>query len=296
MAAASLRLVPSNLHETVVEMFRHRPALAADLLAGVLGVELPAFERARWESAELVDLAPAQYRADAVIALADADGPVLAVVVEVQLARDAAKRWSWPVYVATLRARMRCPTLLLVVCVDAAVARWAAAPIELGNPGARIPPTVLGPDLLPVITAAGAAVTPEVAVLAAMAHGADPARTGVLKVLVDALASVEVEHAVLYAELVFAALPEAARHHLEALMSTHTYEYLSEYAQKFVAQGQAVGEAVGEARAVLAVLAARGIEVSDATRARIGECDDLAQLDEWVRRAATADSVDDLFA
>ena len=106
------------------------------------------------------------------------------------------------------------------------------------------------------------------------------------------LASVETEHAVLYAELVFAALPHAARKHLEALMSTQTHSYISEYAKKFIAQG----EARGEARSVLAVLDARGINVPEDTRNRITSCTDLDQLHTWVRRAATATSIDDLFS
>jgi hypothetical protein len=32
--------MPSHLHETLVEMFRDRPALAAELLAGPLGVSV----------------------------------------------------------------------------------------------------------------------------------------------------------------------------------------------------------------------------------------------------------------
>ncbi|MGQ0773631.1 MAG: hypothetical protein ACT4NY_04290 [Pseudonocardiales bacterium] len=285
-----------------MELFRHRPSLAADLLTGVLGMDLPSYEGVRLEAAECVDLAPAEYRADAVVVLTDAGIPVL--VVEVQLTRDRRKWWRWPVYVATLRARLQCPTVLLVVCVDAAVAQWAATPIELGNPGALLPPSVLGPDLIPVVSEAGPA--PELVVLSAMAHGGDPARSGVLNVLVGALASVEIGHAGLYAELVLAALPAAARRHLEALMSTHTYEYLSEYAQKFVAQGKVEGKAEGkaegkvegkaegEARAVLAFLEARGIGVPGSAHVRIGACRDLGQLDAWVRRAATIDTIDDL--
>lgn len=292
VVVGSVGLVPSNQHEILVEMFRHRPSLAVDLLAGVLGVELPAHEGVRLEAAEAVDLFPAEYRADAVVVLSGAGAVVAAVVVEVQLARDRGKWWSWPQYVVSLRARLRCPPVLLVVCVDAVVAAWSATPIELGNPGARIPPSVLGPGLIPVVAKAGeAARSPELVVLSAMAHGGDPARSAVLDVLVGALALVETEHAVLYAELVLAALPSAARCHLEALMSTHTYEYLSEYALKFVAQG----EAKGEAKAVLAVLEARGVMVSEDARTRIGECRDLDQLDAWVRRAVTVDSIEDLF-
>ena len=54
------------------------------------------------------------------------------------------------------------------------------------------------------------------------------------------------------------------------------------------AEGLTQGEAVGEARAILTLLDARGIAVSEAVRARILACTDLATLDRWVRRAATA--------
>jgi hypothetical protein len=35
--------------------------------------------------------------------------------------------------------------------------------------------------------------------------------------------------------------------------------------------------------------------VPDDARTRITECSDLNQLDTWIRRAATAESIDDLF-
>ena len=71
---------------------------------------------------------------------------VLAVIVEVQLNPDRDKQWTWPVYIATLRARLRCPTMLLVVCPDPAVARRCGAPINLGQPGLTLCPLVIGPD------------------------------------------------------------------------------------------------------------------------------------------------------
>nr|WP_225312158.1 hypothetical protein [Microbispora cellulosiformans] len=47
---------------------------------------------------------------------------------------------------------------------------------------------------------------------------------------------------------------------------------------------------------MLTILEVRGISVSDSDRAFIKACTDLGLLDEWVRRAATATSVADLFA
>lgn len=244
------------------------------------------------ESGEFGDVTPTEYRADAVVVLTAGEAPVLAVVVEVQLRRDRDKRWSWPVYLTTLRARLRCPVVLLVVCVDSSTATWCAEPIDVG-PCARVVPVVLGPDRVPVVTDADrAAEAPELAVLSAMAHGSDPDREQVLDALVGALSHVDRERAGLYSDVVLAALPAAARRYLEAMMSTGTWEWQSDYARGLVAEGRTEGEA----RALLAVLDARGVEVPEEARERITTCTDLDQLDGWVRRAATATSVEDLFA
>lgn len=222
--------------------------------------------------------------------------PVLAVVLEVQRDRDLDKRWSWPVYVTTLRARLRCPTVLMVVCIDAAIASWCAVPIELGNPGTRMVPLVLGPDRVPVVTdVEQASRVPELAVLSAVAHGSGPDRGKVFGALLGGLDTVDEERAKLYLDVVLDALPTAARSYLEALMAAGTYEYRSDFARRYVGQGRAEGNAEGEARALLAVLDARGISVPEDARTRITSCTDLDQLDTWVRRAVTADSVQDLF-
>ncbi|WP_433183147.1 hypothetical protein [Actinoallomurus sp. CA-150999] len=55
------------------------------------------------------------------------------------------------------------------------------------------------------------------------------------------------------------------------------------------------GKAEGRARAILIVLDAQGFEVPEDARARVGECTDLEQLDVWLRRAAVAASIDDVF-
>jgi hypothetical protein len=60
--------------------------------------------------------------------------------------------WPWPVYVVNTRARLRCPVALLVVCPDAGIAAWCAAPMETGHQGFVLRPLVLGPDRVPVVT------------------------------------------------------------------------------------------------------------------------------------------------
>jgi hypothetical protein len=279
--------MPSSQHEALIEIFRHRPSLAAELLAGTFGIALPDHEQARLDSADLPDLAPTEYRADAVVVLTIGDRPVLAVVVEVQLRRDQTKRWSWPVYLATLRARLRCPTVLLVISADEHTATWCGTPIPLGHPGLVLTPLVLGPERVPVVIDPDQAVrVPELAVLSAIAHPAHPDRLLVWHALLTALATVDQDRSNLYADVVLAALPVAARRELEALM-TRTYEYQSDFARRYYGQGLA--------ESVLAVLDARGVTVPDAVRTLITESRDPRQLDRWLRRAATAESVDDLF-
>jgi hypothetical protein len=286
--------MPSTLHEALVQMFRHRPSLAAELLTSALGVDLPNYQQATLASGDLTDLVPTEYRADAVVVLTSADQPVLAVVVEAQLGRDRAKRWTWPVYLTTLRARLRCPAVLLVICVDAPTAGWCAGPIELGHPGWVLVPLVLGPDQVPVVTDVDqASRAPELAMLSAVTHARHPDGDKVLSALAGALSAVGQPWVTLYSDVVFAVLPAAARRYLEAIMTagTFAYEYKSDFVRKYVFEGRAEGLA----EAVLTNLDARGIDVPDEARARITGCTDLDQLKLWVRQAATATSIDDVF-
>jgi predicted transposase/invertase (TIGR01784 family) len=56
------------------------------------------------------------------------------------------------------------------------------------------------------------------------------------------------------------------------------------------------GEATGTAKAILAVLAARGLVVDEAIRARILGCTDAATLGRWLPRAVTATSAEEAAA
>ena len=105
-----------------------------------------------------------------------------------------------------------------------------------------------------------------------------------------AVGALDDERAKLYADLVFASVDGAARAILEALMASGNYEYQSDFARRYVAQGRAEGETSGRVHALLAVLAARGIDVPDEVRALIAACTEIARLDVWLARAATATS------
>lgn len=143
-------------------------------------------------------------------------------------------------------------------------------------------------------TGFAAAGNPELAVLSAIVHGADPDRGGVLDVLPAAFEAVGEQRALGYYAFVRAVLPPAARRHLEALEPTRPCKYISAFARRHYFRGWAEGRAEGAVKVVLSLLEARGIDVSEDARTRIAGCTDLDQLDGWVRRTAVADSVADV--
>ena len=61
-------------------------------------------------------------------------------------------------------------------------------------------------------------------------------------------------------------------------------------------EGKLEGELQGKRGALLTLLDARGLAVSAAQRATVEACTDPAQLDQWVRRAATAGSTSEVLA
>ncbi len=61
-------------------------------------------------------------------------------------------------------------------------------------------------------------------------------------------------------------------------------------------EGKDEGLIEGQVRAILSVLAARGLVVSDQARARILSCGDTALLGRWIVKAATAAAVEDVIA
>ena len=286
--------MPSLTHEGIVALFRNRPELAAELLRDALDVALPVFTEARIESADLTEVVPAELRADLVVLLVNGK-PVFAIVVEVQLELKEADRkfFTWPSYVANLRAHFECDACVLVVTPNEEVAERARKPIRLG-PGSTVTPFVVGPKAVPVILDADVARrAPELAVLSAMAHGQDDPDLAVRIAITaeSAAAGLRPDRALLYSDLIRISLGEAARIAFEALMATGNYEYQGDFARKY----DALGQAKGSVDAVLTFLEARGIALSDEQRDRIKTCSDLETLRHWVRKAATITSADELF-
>jgi hypothetical protein len=235
---------------------------------------------------DLTESQPAEYRADAVVVLLDRNIPVRVIIVEVQLAVDPRKRFSWPAYVTVSRAIHGCPADLLVVAPDPGLAGWCAEPIEIGVPGFILRPPVLPRTAVPVVTdPEEASRRPEFGVLSVMAHGETEKGATIAAAVLPAIRRLDDDRARFYYDLVYNSLNETARRGLEAMMKG--YEYQSDFAKKYVAQGRAEGTA----RSLLTVLQSRGIAVPDAVRERILAEKDPERLEHWLERAVVASSV-----
>jgi len=260
----------------------------------VLHVEVPRFTEARLAETNLTEIVPTEYHADAVVLLIDGK-PVFGCIFEAQLNEDTRKRFSWPVYAVSARARFECPFALIVATPDSATARWAAKPIDLGA-GQLWAPLVIGPDGIPVIIdAEQARRDPELAVLSLIAHGKGDTQTA-LAIALAATASLEQlsqEQRMLYLALIESALGEAARKAFE--MHPQTEKFMSSWQRGSFEKGNAEGMIRGKSEAVLEVLEGRGVSIAEPHRQRILGCTDVEQLTTWLRRAGTVGSIDELF-
>ncbi len=284
--------MPSMLHQGLVGLFLYRPELAIELL-NEMRVELPAHTKARIVSAAVTELKPADRDADVV---AEANGKaVQAVVVEVQLEADPEKHFSWPVYVAGLRTRHRCPAFVLAVTVSETMAMWCRTRFDLGGSN-FFGPVVLAPSAVPAIDdEATARQRPELAVLSCIAHAGEPDALARGRATLAAVRDLPGEKPAAYSDLVLVAYEKGARAAFEELMMSDHYEFQSDFARKYAAQGKAEGEAHGRAEALLAVLESRRLHVPHEVRHRVLACTDNQQLDAWIRAAVSVASVDELF-
>lgn len=278
----------SFLHEAVLELVRNHPAFVADVLREVLHVQVPSFTEARLTDPTLNQPVPAEYHADAVVLLVETK-PVFGVIVEAQLAPDARKLFTWPLYAVSARARHECPFVVIVVTPHSATARWAAQPIDLGDNVFRV--QVIGPEGIPVVTDAELARRePELAILSALAHGRGDGATAiaVARAAASAISVFSGEYRVLCSRLLASSLSGAARKAFSVLID------LKKTFQKTFDERQFErGQRVGLVGAILTMLEVRGLKVRDDQRMTI-EYSDVPTLTRWVSAVVTVDSVDAL--
>jgi hypothetical protein len=128
-----------------------------------------------------------------------------------------------------------------------------------------------------------------------MAHGAGDTKTAVAiaEAASSAVGHLPYDHQVLYLALIASALGDAARKALRMHPEAEKIveNFINEQKQRVIEKARKEEKIA----AVLAVLEARGLAVSDSQRERIVGSADLETLAHWLRRAATVASTDALF-
>jgi hypothetical protein len=290
--------MPSSWHDSVTAIFTANPELAVEIATGLTGVRIPEGVPVRAEAPNFNDRPSTDFQADAVIVAGGVRDPVRAVIVEAQKRTLRDKGPQWARYAAQLWIFLRCPVDVLVICPDAKSAFWYAMPVPTSLPGYTHLPIVLPPSAVPAITSSAEVLArPAMAALSVAYHGANRA---VSRAFVDGVRQLSREHGTKYYEHAFNMAPLAVQRILEELVKSEPWPVYSPFAKEHFGRGKAEGMKEGrresEAKAILTVLDARNLHVTDAQRERIAGCTDLKQLDHWVRRAVTVEQTSDLFA
>jgi hypothetical protein len=296
--------MPSMTHEGLVELLRDRPELL-EVLLKVVGVKVPLHDAVAAVTESLGAARPIELRVDGTFRFTKDGSPVLAAIVEVQLAVDEHKRLTWPAYATNGTVQFGCETIVVVLTNSRKVASWAKQVISFSLGLGAFVPIVLGPDEIPQVqSVADAMNSPWLAALSAVVHGhdadakhaaamAEMALTGAMQ------AALKPEIYKQYYYVINAALSEAARKVFDMFSEKFAKRIDDLMAADFMARGETRGRqaglADGKAQSILAFLEARGLTTTDAQRDTILRTVDHALLDRWLRLAATVESADALF-
>jgi len=314
--------MPSPRHEAIVQLIRDKPSL---LLAcgDAVARALPAEPRFDVVDTSVTDLAPRTFHGDLAFVATGSDGrdPVV-ILVEGQLRPDEGARRRWALKLAALGVRHGGRAILVVVTPSAAVARWATKR-RPSSPGAlSLAPIVIGPDAIPRIASVEQALAaPELAVLAAIAHGKEDLDAEHARQAIDAANALETAGSPRYITAILDALPDVARRILEASMfplpfgrlapvlrrnlediitqgieegiAQRLEEAARERRQKERQEGRQEGEIATKRTTLEGILATRGFVVTESQSARIAAGLDSDLLGRWILRAVTAGSADE---
>jgi len=225
--------------------------------------------------------------------LSQAHTTFAAITVEVQLSKDENKPFSWLLYHAGQHYRLRIPSYLLVITNDPDVAAWAAGPFSSGMVTMR-PLVINAAHFPPIIDPEEAKRSLERAFLAGLVHANEPVAVDICHALAAALDASPDDTGLHYWDTLLAVLGDAIRRTLD--MQMKDWKPRSDWGKRFLAEVKAKVKAEGKAENILDVLDARGLALDPPLRQRITACTDLDVLAQWLRRAATATSSEEVFA
>jgi hypothetical protein len=292
--------MPQLQHQAIIQILHDQPQLVAMLL-GRIGIKTPSGSYPVIADSDLSHRTSRllkELRADNVF-LFPGMYETIAVVVEVQTTRPNDKRLhTWPCYVTSARAVHGCKTYILVIATSEAASYGSASLIDIGQPGFRFLPFVLGGHR-PLPPGGGLVFGPELMMLNILT-GRFKLKTHVARMF--ALASIrdaDPDHCLEYGRILLEYTHKNKKicRALEELMKeVFANVFVAGYIEQGRVKGLEEGRVEASASMLFAVLAARSFIVVDQIRALIGTCTDQAQLQMWATRAATAKTIEEVFA
>jgi hypothetical protein len=300
--------MPALKHQAIIQILRDEPQVVAMLL-GRIGIKTPSGSYPVIADSDLSHRTSRllkELRADNVF-LFPGMCETIAVVVEVQTSRpDDERLFTWPCYVTSARAAHECKAYLLVIATSEAASTGSATLIDIGQPGFRFLPFVVGGHRrLP--PGGGLVFGPELTMLNILTGRFKLSTHDARMFALASIKSASRDRYLSYAQtlLEYTHKNTRIRRALEELMET-TFKvpfvvgYIEQGREEGHVQGleegRAEGLVEGASSALLAVLAARSFTVLDQVRVLISACTDPAQLERWAARAVTAKTVDEVFA
>jgi hypothetical protein len=299
-AGADNEDMAGTLHQGILALFKDDPWLAFDLLQIPRPSDgTPIDRHAEVELDATHPFKERQGYPDLVMVAEDTGDGGAVIAVEAQNKFNKQKRWRIPAYQALLALEHELPTWVVVVSFARQMSR-ALQEWSTGDPP-KLDVLLLDVDVVPVD--AGREVgreRPAAVVLAAALHGSvgdfDAARIGV-----EVAIRLPQPQRDRYVKTILAALPEPQRDEIRRELPVEHHDPLIEIERQsgtFLIgrrEGRQEGRRAALTELTLALLADRGVAVDAASEAQIRECEDLAQLQRWARRAAQATDVSGLF-
>ncbi len=292
-------------HEAPIELCHRHPTLLPRLL-GLVGQALPATVIAEAESAKFNQPVVDEWYADGALLLKDGPDVVGAVAIEVQRKADSDKRMSWPIYTAALHAKHGAkPTYLLVIATNAATARWARQPIASCQPHAPFVPLVVSREEVPAMHSLEAAMGDlPMAMLSALLHISDDSDEETTNYTLQAIQRQQSRDVLIwFCGLLRGIVDGQKLQRLEEMIKmldpfanyVPKTEWEKEHYNRGITDGETRGEARGEAKALLRIVAARNLVLTEEQRQLVEQCRDTVVLERWIERALSARAVAEIF-
>ncbi|GAA1955830.1 hypothetical protein [Catenulispora subtropica] len=237
-------------HEAMHRIFHHDSEMLGRTFRA-LGLDIPAPDTVAVISGDVTEIHPLERRVDTLLRCETADGAEYLVLVEAQRSCDPDKLYSWMYYLAYLADKYRLPVLLLVVCHDRRVAKWASQPVKRGVgdwAALTMRPLVVGPHNVPPIRDEETARRDvPLAVFSALTHAYDEGVDAILRALASALKSLDDQkQANDLAELTLIGLDDTpARAIWRQIMAIDLSFYRSSLSRELIAEGRLEGRAEG---------------------------------------------------